>query len=212
MKIISVFNTCAHTALSTSTYKLTYLLQQPYQVDVIIVIHVIDEETETQRSWAEAGFKSLQPGSIICTPTPGILLSLVTNLLGNDLCPSSPHWTVSSRRAETIYVFFHYYIPNAQPRTKLSHCKLHILPRVIPLLRGRAGFQPRTTLFQSPSNFYLGWRGSVDWVPACEPKGHWFYSQSGHMPGLQARSPVGGMGEATTHECFSPYFVPFPSL
>ena len=151
-------------------------------------------------------------GSIICTPTPGILLSLVTNLLGNDLCPSSPHWTVSSRRAETIYVFFHYYIPNAQPRTKLRHCKLHILPRVIPLLRGRAGFQPRTTVFQSPSNFYLGWRGSVDWVPACEPKGHWFYSQSGHMPGLQARSPVGGMGEATTHECFSPYFVPFPSL
>ena len=36
------------------------------------------------------------------------------------------------------------------------------------------------------------WRGSVDSVPACKPKGHRFGSQSGHMPGLQARSPVQG--------------------
>ena len=49
-----------------------------------------------------------------------------------------------------------------------------------------------------------GWCGSVDWVLACESKGHWFYSQAGHMPGLQARSPVGGVWEATTHWCFSP--------
>ena len=38
-----------------------------------------------------------------------------------------------------------------------------------------------------------GWCGSVDWVPACEPKGCQFDSQSGHTPGLQARSPVGAM-------------------
>ena len=38
-----------------------------------------------------------------------------------------------------------------------------------------------------------GWCGSVDWVPACEPKGCQFNSQSGHMPRLQARSPVGGL-------------------
>ena len=31
----------------------------------------------------------------------------------------------------------------------------------------------------------------------CEVKGHWFDSQSGHMPELQARSPVDGMKEAT---------------
>ena len=36
------------------------------------------------------------------------------------------------------------------------------------------------------------WCGSVDWVPACEPKGCWFDSQSGHMPELQARSLVEG--------------------
>ena len=36
-----------------------------------------------------------------------------------------------------------------------------------------------------------GWCGSVDSVPACKPAGHQFDSQSGHMPGLQARSPVG---------------------
>ena len=38
-----------------------------------------------------------------------------------------------------------------------------------------------------------GWCGSVDWVLACEPKCHWLDSQSGHVPGLQAGSPAGGM-------------------
>ena len=36
------------------------------------------------------------------------------------------------------------------------------------------------------------WCGSVDSVPACEPEGRRFDSQSGHMPGLWAGSPVGG--------------------
>ena len=35
--------------------------------------------------------------------------------------------------------------------------------------------------------------GWVDWMPACEPKGCKFDTQSGHMPGLQARSLAGGM-------------------
>ena len=53
-----------------------------------------------------------------------------------------------------------------------------------------------------------GWCGSVDWVLACEPKGHQFNSQSGHMPGLQARSSVGGEWEVTTPWCFSPSLSP----
>ena len=40
-------------------------------------------------------------------------------------------------------------------------------------------------------------------------RGHWSNSQSGYMPGLQARSPVGGVGEATTQSCF-PLFLPSP--
>ena len=48
-----------------------------------------------------------------------------------------------------------------------------------------------------------GLHGSVDWVPACKPKGCQFDSQSEYMPGLQARSAVGGTWEATTHWCFS---------
>ena len=48
------------------------------------------------------------------------------------------------------------------------------------------------------------WCGSVDWVLACKPKGCWFNSHSGHMPGLQARSTIGGMQEATTHWCVCP--------
>ena len=55
--------------------------------------------------------------------------------------------------------------------------------------------------------FSPGWCISVDWV-ACEPMGHWFDSKSGHMPGLQARSPVGGAQEASTHWCFSPFLSP----
>ena len=49
-----------------------------------------------------------------------------------------------------------------------------------------------------------GWCGSVDWAWTWKPKGHWFNSQSGHMPGFPARCPVGGVQEATTHWCFSP--------
>ena len=38
--------------------------------------------------------------------------------------------------------------------------------------------------------------GSVDWTWACRLKGWQFDSQSGHMPGLWARSSVAGMQEA----------------
>ena len=44
-----------------------------------------------------------------------------------------------------------------------------------------------------------GWCVSVDGVLACEPRGHQFNSQSRHISGLQARSPVGGAQEAATH-------------
>ena len=56
-----------------------------------------------------------------------------------------------------------------------------------------------------------GWCGSVDWVPACKPKGRGFHSQSGHMPGLWARSPVGAPRETTTHWGFSPSLPLSPS-
>ena len=52
-----------------------------------------------------------------------------------------------------------------------------------------------------------GWCHSVDCVPACEPKGRQFDSQLGHMPGLPARSPVGGVREAT-NACFSLFLSP----
>ena len=59
-----------------------------------------------------------------------------------------------------------------------------------------------------------GWCSSVDWVQALEPKGCWFDSRSGHMPGLKARSPVGDAWEVTTQWCFSPSLSPSlpPSL
>ena len=41
--------------------------------------------------------------------------------------------------------------------------------------------------------------GSVDWVPACKPKGLRFDSQPGHMPGLRAWSPLKGSHERQPH-------------
>ena len=56
-----------------------------------------------------------------------------------------------------------------------------------------------------------GWCDLVDCVPTREPKGPRLNSLSGHMPGMRARSPVGGTWEAATHWCFSPSFLPsFP--
>ena len=42
--------------------------------------------------------------------------------------------------------------------------------------------------------------GVAQWIEcqAFEPESRQFDSQSGHTPGLQAGSPVGGVGEATT--------------
>ena len=57
-----------------------------------------------------------------------------------------------------------------------------------------------------------GWWSSMDWAQAWEPKGCWFDSQSGHMRSLQARSPVGGARETTTHWCFSHSLSPSLSL
>ena len=57
-------------------------------------------------------------------------------------------------------------------------------------------------------DFGPGWCGSVDWVPAWEARGRQFYSQSGHIPGLQVKSPVRGTWEATTYWCFSPSLSP----
>ena len=54
------------------------------------------------------------------------------------------------------------------------------------------------------------WCGLVDSVSDCEPKGLQFISQSGHMPGLWARSPV-GMCERQPHiEVSLPLSLPSP--
>ena len=53
-----------------------------------------------------------------------------------------------------------------------------------------------------------GWCSSVDGALACKSKGCWFDSQSGHMPGLGARSPAGGTWGTTIHWCFSPCLSP----
>ena len=59
-------------------------------------------------------------------------------------------------------------------------------------------------------NEVLALAGVAQWiVSAFEAKGCQFDSQSGHRPGLQAKSLVGGTQEATTFCCFSPSLL-FP--
>ena len=53
----------------------------------------------------------------------------------------------------------------------------------------------------------IGWYSSVDWAWAWEPKDCQFNSQSGHMPGLQARSPVGSVQPHT--DVPLPLFLPY---
>ena len=57
-----------------------------------------------------------------------------------------------------------------------------------------------------------GWCSSVGWTQACEEKGCKFDSQSGHMPGLWARSPVGGHMRGNHTLMFLPLSFSFPSL
>ena len=49
------------------------------------------------------------------------------------------------------------------------------------------------------------------WSAGCEPKGRGFDSQSGHMPGLRARTPVGGC-KRQPHTDISLFLLLFPSL
>ena len=82
---------------------------------------------------------------------------------------------------------------------------------------GKYGYGVHSPLDQWLSNintekitWSLGWCGLVDWALACELDGCRFDSRWGCMLGLWARSPVGGVWEATDW-CFScTYF--FPSL
>ena len=51
-----------------------------------------------------------------------------------------------------------------------------------------------------------GWCSSVDGALACKPKGCWFDSQSGHMPGLGAR------GQPYIDVSLPVFLLPFPTL
>lgn len=80
--------------LNASIYKLISLVQQPHQVEIIMVRARI----QSYAVW----LLSLPSYPL----TYHILLSLVTVHLGDDLCSSSLHWAMSSMRPETILSFF----------------------------------------------------------------------------------------------------------
>ena len=90
-------------------------------------------------------------------------------------------------RIQTPYPHFHFTLLHLQPWTQL-----HVFWSFQKKLNWHFVFLLLKIVTNCP-----GWCGSVDWVPACEPKSHQFYFQSRYMSGLQARSPVGCMQEAT---------------
>ena len=53
--------------------------------------------------------------------------------------------------------------------------------------------------------------GGVSWVLFHKPKGHWFYSQSGHVPGLQVHADQGPYGRQPIDLSLSLFLPPFPS-
>ena len=79
------------------------------------------------------------------------------------------------------------------------------LVRDLPWYTKVAGSIPPSGHIQE-SNNGPGWCGSVDWALACKPRGCWFESQSGHMPGLQALrvSKRQLIHVSLAHWCFSP--------
>ena len=56
--------------------------------------------------------------------------------------------------------------------------------------------------------FSPGWSSSVDWAPACKPKGHWFHAQSRTHAWVAGQVPSRGVQEETTHWCLSPSLSP----
>ena len=96
---------------------------------------------------------------------------------------------------------------NCPKGANLLHHRRCFIPRTIPQQWFLNSVVKNYTLLKIIENS-PGSCGSVDWALACKPKGCQLDSQSGHMPGLQARSPVGGVWEATTHWCFSPSLPP----
>lgn len=68
------------------------------------------------------------------------------------LCPSPLHgpWAPWGQRLPTFFTA----TPPVPSPEEIWGAELCILPKVIHLLRGRAGLQPRPTLFWSPCNFH----------------------------------------------------------
>ena len=61
---------------------------------------------------------------------------------------------------------------------------------ILTVLFSNIKYIPLLFFCNNPQN-YPDWRGSLGWASSHKAKGHWFRYLSGHLPGLQARSPVG---------------------
>ncbi|KAF6094833.1 hypothetical protein HJG60_011922 [Phyllostomus discolor] len=97
--------------------------------------------------------------------------------------------------------------PTIRPMT------LQFFPGIKRIIRNQKPHSAIPTYITHPPHYPCSDRCSpVGWASSCKPKSHRFDSWSEHKPGLQARSLVGGVPEATeidisvAHPCLSPSF------
>ena len=128
-----------------------------------------------------------------------------------DFCPvvSLPQYMLQVRVAELAVCCLQSVLPCSRLWTYFANL---VSSALVGVYNYRNWKTCQITLFFKENVDGPDWYGSVGWGLSHKPKVHWFDSQSGHRPGLWARSLVGGVGEATD-QCFSPFLSPsFPFL
>ena len=114
---------------------------------------------------------------------------------------------------QLIILFCFFYLPGAKPFMEIFIYGFICSPCLAPKRTWRSlqEFIQHNHMIKKYVNS-PGWCGSVDWVPGCEPKGCWFDSWSGHMPGLLARPVPSGGHVRGNHTLMFPSLSPFVPL
>ena len=91
-------------------------------------------------------------------------------------------------------------LPNT---TKICHHEMKIInSRSLKIQQISEDFGKYGKCLSEYGKYLLYWCGSVGWASCCKLKCYRFNSWSGYMPGLWARSLVGGMKKEATDYCF----------
>ena len=93
-----------------------------------------------------------------------------------------------------VTTVLHLYLPLSSSYFDENTCKINFT--IFKIQRFKK-LQVEVEMIGKPARL-PGWYGSVGSALAYELRSHWFDYRSGHMPGLWARSPVGGVQKVTS--------------